>query len=153
MIFRKYALGYRDIKVIAFISSIFCWAYLIYLFVRCLKENISFGTVEIFLLICIFGIFFMFWLSLWDGFNEFILIDETGISCYKSNRLEWKCTWDSIAKLKRCTCDRWPGVRLVLYDKKGIPDEYGYRKREFQLCRTAKEALEKYYYSQGKKLE
>ena len=85
----------------------------------------------------------MLWLSLWDGFNEFILIDETGISCYKSNRLEWKCTWDSIAKLRKCTWDRWPGVRLVLYDKKGIPDEYGYRKREFQLCRTAKEALEK----------
>ena len=61
---------------------------------------------------------------------------------------EWKCTWNSIAKLRKCTCDRWPGVRLVLYDKKGIPDEYGYedgyRGRNFQLCRTAKETLEKY---------
>lgn len=150
MIFRKYDLWYREIKVISFISSIFYWAYLIYLFVRCLKENISFGAIEILLLMCIF---FMFWMFLWEDFNEFILIDEIGITCYKSNKLEWKCKWDSIAKIKRGTYYRWPGVRVLLYDKNGMPEEYEYCGRNFNLCRTAKEALEKYYYSQGKRLE
>ena len=150
MLFRKYALWYREIKIIAFITSLLYGGYLIYLLARCLKENILFGSLEILLLMCIF---FVFWIFLWEDFNEFILIDETGISCYKSNKLLWKCTWDSIAKLKRGSYYKWPGVAVLLYDKNGIPEEYEYSGRNFHLCRVAKEALEKYYYSQGKSLD
>ena len=74
-----------------------------------------------------------------------VTIDENGVSCTKADAQKWKYSWDEIASFRRATPYRSPGLGIILYDKEGKPEPYGAIGRDFQLCKTAKEALAKYY--------
>ncbi len=78
-------------------------------------------------------------------YDEFIVINEMGLSCYKSKELLWAYEWQEIAALKRSNRFRLPSVEVIRYDANGkiapfaMPDEY------FQLSSAAKKAIKQYY--------
>ena len=51
--------------------------------------------------------------------NEFIAINETGISCQKSGKQLWAYEWLSIAELKRSSRFLMPSIEVIAYNKYG----------------------------------
>lgn len=76
--------------------------------------------------------------------NEYITIDEIGISCQKSGKHLWVYAWDSIAELKRSSRFLLPSIEVIVYNKYGEPERFASYDQYFQLGRTAKEAIKRY---------
>lgn len=77
--------------------------------------------------------------------NEFITIDDTGISCQKSGNQLWAYGWDCIAELKRSSRFLMPSIEVVAYNKYGESERFALPNQYFQLGRTAREAIKRYY--------
>ena len=77
--------------------------------------------------------------------DEFIAIDEMGISCYKSKELLWTYAWKEIAELKRSSRFRLPSVEIIRYDANGKKEPFAMSNEYFQLSSAAKKAIKQYY--------
>ena len=77
--------------------------------------------------------------------NEFITINETSISCQKSGKQLWVYAWDSIAELKRSSRYLMPSIEVIIYNKYGESEHFAYHNQYFQLGRTARDAIKRYY--------
>lgn len=77
--------------------------------------------------------------------NEIITIDERGILCQKDKIQIWAYEWECIAEFKQSSRFLFPAIEVVTNDtcekKSQIPAANHY----FQLCKTARKAIEKYY--------
>ena len=78
-------------------------------------------------------------------YNEFITINETGISCQKSGKELWAYTWDRVAELKRSSRFLMPSMEVIAYNKYGESEHYAQANHYFQLGKTAREAVRRYY--------
>ena len=76
--------------------------------------------------------------------NEFITINEAGISCQRSGKQLWAYDWDHIAELRRSSRFLMPSIEVIVYDKHGQPEQFAGPDKYFQLGRTAKEAMKRY---------
>ena len=77
--------------------------------------------------------------------NQFITIDEFGISCHKSEIGLWAYEWDHIAELRRSDRFMLPSIEVITYDGSGQPEQFALHGHYFQLGRTARKAIDKYY--------
>lgn len=77
--------------------------------------------------------------------REYITIDEWGIACKRGEHLCWSYDWAHIADLRRSSRFRLPSVEVILYVKSGEPELFASAGHYFQLGRSAKTALSKYY--------
>ena len=77
--------------------------------------------------------------------NEFITIDETGISCRRSSNLLWSYQWDEIAQLKKGQRFLHPSVEVIVFDKQGNKEPFAGADKYFQLSKSAKTAIKKYF--------
>ena len=77
--------------------------------------------------------------------GEFITINETGISCQRAGTQCWSYEWRNIAELRKCTYLRRPAMEVIVYDKDGRLNHYALSDQNFQLGKTAKAALSRYY--------
>ncbi len=80
-------------------------------------------------------------------YNEFITINENGISCWKRGRCMWEYEWNSISQLKRSSRFLMPSIEIIGYNKYGEAEQYAVDGHYFQLGKTAKKAIENYYSS------
>lgn len=80
--------------------------------------------------------------------NEFITIDEIGISCHKSGKQIWAYEWNRIAKLQRSSRFRLPSIEIMIYRSCTKPEQYHFSGHYFQLGRVAKKAIRQYGGSQ-----
>ncbi len=78
-------------------------------------------------------------------YNDFITIDEHGITCEKAGKHLWGYDWDSIAELRKGTHSCTKAIYIIGYDKFGKPEPYPQLDRYFLLGKAAKEALKRYY--------
>lgn len=76
---------------------------------------------------------------------EYITINETGISCQRAGTQCWSYEWRNIAELRKCTYLRRPAMEVIVYDKDGRLNHYALSDQNFQLGKTAKAALSRYY--------
>lgn len=79
--------------------------------------------------------------------NEFIIINENGISCRKSGKQLWSYEWESIAELRKSSRFLMPTIEVIAYNKCGKPALFSQPNHYFQLGRTAKKAIMQYYTS------
>lgn len=143
MTFRKNRFFFIECSVCA---VIFTMLSLIMMFISLDKGKQSvflwliFAAFWTFITICSFK-----WLN-----NEYITIDENGISCKRKSKLLWSFKWDEIAKLQKSRELGNPGIAIITYNKKG-ESEYSFENggHSFQLCKMAKQALQFY----GKTIE
>lgn len=84
-------------------------------------------------------------------YNEFVEIDETGISCQKSGKQLWSYRWESIAELKKTSRFLMPSIEILTYNKHGESERFSHTNHYFQLGGVAKEAIERYAKGQVKK--
>lgn len=77
--------------------------------------------------------------------NEFITIDETGISCRCADKFLWSYQWKEVAQLKKGQCFLRPSVEVIVFDKQGNKDPFAGADKYFQLSKSAKTAIKKYY--------
>lgn len=73
--------------------------------------------------------------------NEIVIINETGITCYKADKQIWRYEWESIAKLEKSSRFRMSSLEIVLYDG---ADSYIRTGHYFQVGKTAKNAINQY---------
>ena len=78
-------------------------------------------------------------------YNEFITINEAGISCEKAGTKLWTYTWDRVAELKKSFRFRTPSIEVITYCKSGAPEPFALPNHYFQLGRAARKALKQYY--------
>ena len=151
MTFRKDSLLYYECKIANIVLAILCLAII---------PLYSSGTVsaqgsEHLLLwgISVFS-FLVFVVLTWANpklHNEFVTIDEVGISCQKAGKQIWAYKWDEILALKKSSRYNWPSMEIVVPSPSIIWDtcrdiEHARCSGDyFQLCKTAKQALEKFY--------
>lgn len=79
--------------------------------------------------------------------NEFITVNENGISCHNSKKQLWAYEWDDIYQLRSVSHYRLPAIGVATYYKYakcGEPDFYIAPNCYFQLGKKAKEALALY---------
>lgn len=77
--------------------------------------------------------------------NEFMKIDESGISCQKSGKEIWRYRWDEIAELRRGSRFRLPSVEIIAYGRNGTPEQFAAPGHYFQRSKAARAAVNKYY--------
>ena len=77
--------------------------------------------------------------------NEFIAINETGISCQKTGKQLWAYEWHSIAELKNSSRFLIPSIEVIAYNKDGESERFALHNQYFQLGRAAREAIKRYY--------
>lgn len=77
--------------------------------------------------------------------NEFITIDETGISCCRADKILWSYQWDEIAQLKKGQRFLHPSVEVIVFDKQGNKESFAGADKYFQLSKSAKTTIKKYY--------
>lgn len=77
-------------------------------------------------------------------YNEFVTINEIGVSCCKAGKIIWQYEWDDIAKLQKSSRYLMPSLEIVIYDAEKT-DSKVLTGNYFQLGKTAKEAVDKYY--------
>lgn len=130
MTFRKDSITFYESQI-AFVFFLILSLYLM--------PTIGFGLSFIFIFIIFFILFVDPRLK-----SEFITINETGIFCCKSGEQIWAYTWDDIAELHRSSRFRQPSVEIVVYSSRK-PGLYKITGDYFQLNRTARKAVEKYY--------
>ena len=77
-------------------------------------------------------------------YNEFVTINEIGVSCCKSGKIIWQYEWDDIEKLQKSSRYLMPSLEIVICDTKNT-DSKVLTGHYFQLGKTAKQAIDKYY--------
>lgn len=77
-------------------------------------------------------------------YNEFVTINEIGVSCCKAGKIIWQYEWDDIAKLQKSSRYLMPSLEIVIYDAEKT-DSKVLTGHYFQLGKTAKQAVDKYY--------
>lgn len=77
-------------------------------------------------------------------YNEFVTINEIGVSCCKAGKIIWQYEWDDIAKLQKSSRCLMPSLEIVIYDAEKT-DSKVLTGHYFQLGKTAKQAVDKYY--------
>ena len=80
-----------------------------------------------------------------SSYNEFVTIDEHGISCEKAGKQLWDYDWDSIVELRKSNRSRTKAIDVIVYDKFGKPEPYALPGQYFLLGKAAKEAIKRYY--------
>lgn len=85
-------------------------------------------------------------------YNEFITINEMGISCHRSKKLLWSYEWDRIAELRKSSRYLLPAIEVITFNKHGEPEQYALPAQYFQLGKAAKEAIKQYYKPAGQSL-
>ena len=78
-------------------------------------------------------------------FSEYIIIDEKGISCKQASKLLWEYGWENISELKYSSRYRMPSVEILTKNKSKEYEQIVSAHSYFQLCRTAKKAIDQYY--------
>lgn len=78
-------------------------------------------------------------------YNEFIIMDEIGISCHKSGKQLWKYEWNDVAELRSGSRFLLPSIEVIIYSKNKEPECFALPNQYFQLGRIAKDALNRYY--------
>lgn len=78
-------------------------------------------------------------------YNEFITINEYGISCERAGKLHWGYDWSKIVELRKSNRLRTKAIDVIVYDKFGKPEPYALPDQYFLLGKTAKEAIKRYY--------
>lgn len=78
-------------------------------------------------------------------YNEFITLDESGISCQKTEKEVWRYRWDEIAELKRGSRFLLPSIEIIAYSRNGTPEQFASPGHYFQHSKAAKMAINKYY--------
>lgn len=81
--------------------------------------------------------------------NEYIVMDEKGISCYKSGKDLWGYRWNSVAELRKSNRFLMPSIEVIVYNKCGAPEPFAHPNEYFQLSRSAKKAIKQYYNQQS----
>ncbi len=81
--------------------------------------------------------------------NEFIVINETGITCKKSEKQLWKYEWEDISELKSSSRFLLPSVEIISYNKHGASEQFAKPGHYFQSGKTAKAAIKLYYNKSG----
>ncbi|MBE6747811.1 MAG: hypothetical protein E7557_01105 [Ruminococcaceae bacterium] len=84
--------------------------------------------------------------------EEYILIDDTGISNHLKNDCLWKYSWDEIADLRISKRYRQKAIEIFLKSTKE-EDKLEYSHNYFQYGKKAKKALAIYYPKEIKKLK
>ena len=82
-------------------------------------------------------------------YNEYITINESGISCQKAGTLLWAYEWNSITELKNSSRFLLPSIEIIVNNKNVESPQYSTTNYYFQLNRTAKEAIKRYYHPAG----
>ena len=77
--------------------------------------------------------------------NEYILMDEVGVSCQASGKVLWEYEWERIAELKRSSRYLYPSMEVITYNKFGKPEQADGSRNYFQLGRAARKAVAQYY--------
>ena len=77
--------------------------------------------------------------------NEYITVNEVGITCSKAGKQMWAYEWNTIAKLQRSSRYLLPSMEIFISSSEGEKGQSICTGNYFQLGRTAKKALDKYY--------
>ena len=77
--------------------------------------------------------------------NEFITMDENGVSCQKAGKEIWGYRWDEIAELRRGSRFSLPSIEMIAYSRNGTPEPFAAPDHYFQLSKAARAAVSKYY--------
>jgi len=81
--------------------------------------------------------------------NEYISINEVGISCQKARKQLWAYKWEDIAELKKGSRFLMPSIEVIAYNKCGKLEQYAHAEHYFQLSGVARKALKHYYKKTG----
>lgn len=131
MTFRQDAIAHRQFQIFVIIITFVCLAISLFL---------DFTIAAFSIIGCI-----ILWLIFIFNKNNFITINETGISCHSAKEQLWEYTWDDIAELRKGSYLRSSGIYVIAYSKSGEPEQYAVSGHCFQLGKAAKQAIEKYY--------
>lgn len=137
MSFKKEALSFYEMMIVFVGFSITG----LLMFFVCFSEN-----KPVALLFLFFALFFSLIavFNFKNFHNDYITINEIGVSCYKKDEILWEYKWCEIAKFKKINLLRWPAVAVIIYNEFGEPDQFALEGHSFQLCRTAQKALNMY---------
>lgn len=131
MIFRKDSLLFYQSEIFCIAMTILCLA-----LIPILGEEISILFMLPFIILILVNP---------KLHNEFITINETGISCQKSGKQLWAHEWGCIAELKRSSRFLMPSIEIITYNKRGESERFAKPNQYFQLGRIAREAIKRYY--------
>lgn len=130
MTFRKNSLIFYESQIVYIIFAILCLTMIsIYGFVISLLFS---------------GLFLILIFANPRLYNEFVTINEIGVSCCKAGKIIWQYEWDDIAKLQKSSRYLMPSLEIVIYDAEKT-DSKVLTGHYFQLGKTAKQAVDKYY--------
>ena len=132
MVFRK--------NSILFYEGQFCCSAMVILSMILIPSALGFWYAILSVTPLIFVIILNFW-----SFNEYIKIDEIGISCQRSGKNLWEYKWEDISELRKGSRFRLPSIDIISFDRHGKPEQYAVCGHYFQLCKTAKKAIKQYY--------
>lgn len=76
--------------------------------------------------------------------NEFITINDVGITCERTGIQLWFYDWENITELKKSVRFRSPSIEVIPCYCSGNPDYTNSLDHYFQLGRMAKKALKHY---------
>ena len=133
MTFRKDSLLFHQNNIFGIIMTILCLA-LIPVF-----------EIVLSLLLAIF--FILFLLANFKLHNQFITINENGISCERSGKNIWQYEWQDIVELRRSSRFLMPSIDVIVYHSNGAPESFSRTNHYFMLGKTAKKAIKEYYKS------
>lgn len=77
--------------------------------------------------------------------NEYIVVNENGISCQKSGRQLWAYEWHDIAELRKSSRYLLPSIDIITFNKSGEVAQFAPPNHYFQLGKAAREAIKRYY--------
>lgn len=97
-----------------------------------------------FLLFCVILSGFFIWLNP-KLYNEYLTINDVGISCCQSGETIWEYKWDAIARLQRSSRYLLPSMEIMIETVYRGEKTIEHSGHYFQLSRAAKEALARYY--------
>lgn len=153
MTFRKDSLLFREHQIGFFAFAILCLVCIPILKIFNISED---TLAEVILSLCFFLGFLLFGVLAMISskqHNEFVTVNESGISCHKAGKLLWQYEWNEILALKRSQRYKLPSIEIVVQspcigldscreiENARCSGDY------FQLSRAAKEAIERYYKS------
>ena len=131
MTFRKDSLSFYQSQTAYIITIVLCLAL------------VSMLELRLFLL-CTFPLVVLVLVNSKLFYNEFVTIDNTGISCFKKEKVIWEYEWEKIIELKGSSRYRMRSVEIVIDDnaKEVVPFDYSIH--YFQLGNAAMNAIAQY---------
>lgn len=77
--------------------------------------------------------------------NEFITINEDGISCQKAGIQIWAYQWNDVVELKKGSRYLLPSIEIIVNSEQGKSIRISKPNHYFQLGRLAKKAIVQYF--------